>query len=298
MFVYPYILISTLLPVIFFLLLLRNKNFFTYNWFVWFIAFLLCFIFIYQAGAWPYIGYAVRYILALLFAVIYFFFYRKYKKYKGRKKNSAIAGIIATVFCSVFAFANYEIIRSTHSDLKGIELSFPLAEGTYAIQQGGNSKLTNAAHRSRIEYSFAYDIIKLNDKGMRGSKIFSKEIKDYAIYGDTVVSPCDCKVVSVRNSIEENIPPYMNETDRGGNYVILQKDDVRIILCHMQKNSVRVKEGQKLKTGTPLGLVGNTGFSIEPHLHMQAYKKSIRGRDQVPIRFNGKILKLNDVVNN
>ncbi|MEZ5015008.1 MAG: M23 family metallopeptidase, partial [Chitinophagales bacterium] len=55
-----------------------------------------------------------------------------------------------------------------------------------------------------------------------------------------------------------------------------------------------VSNGQQLRTGDPIGLAGNTGFSIEPHVHIQAYRKSIYGKDQVPISFQGRVLRMND----
>ncbi len=39
--------------------------------------------------------------------------------------------------------------------------------------------------------------------------------------------------------------------------------------CHLRKNSVKVKKGQKVKAGDILGMVGNSGFAAFPHLHFQ-----------------------------
>ncbi len=119
---------------------------------------------------------------------------------------------------------------------------------------------------------------------------------DYAIYGDSIFSPCDCFVEVVSNNTKDNIPPYMETVHRCGNSVRLKTGDIKIIFCHLKENSIKVKEDQKLKTGDFIGLVGNTGYSIEPHLHLQAFKKNIYGNYQVPIKFDGKILKMNDVV--
>lgn len=39
--------------------------------------------------------------------------------------------------------------------------------------------------------------------------------------------------------------------------------------CHLKRNSLKVKKGDKVKTGDVLGLVGNSGLTIYPHLHFQ-----------------------------
>lgn len=40
--------------------------------------------------------------------------------------------------------------------------------------------------------------------------------------------------------------------------------------CHLRRNSVRVKPGQQIAAGTPIGLVGLSGQTEFPHLHISA----------------------------
>ncbi|MDV7339711.1 M23 family metallopeptidase [Terasakiella sp. A23] len=39
--------------------------------------------------------------------------------------------------------------------------------------------------------------------------------------------------------------------------------------CHLKRNSLKVQKGDKVHAGDILGLVGNSGLSIYPHLHFQ-----------------------------
>ena len=55
----------------------------------------------------------------------------------------------------------------------------------------------------------------------------------------------------------------------GGNHIIIQADDVFVLLCHLMKGSLRVIKGEAVRVGQQIGEVGNSGNSIQPHLHVQ-----------------------------
>ncbi|MFG2249682.1 M23 family metallopeptidase [Spirillospora sp. NPDC048823] len=53
-----------------------------------------------------------------------------------------------------------------------------------------------------------------------------------------------------------------------GNSVVLDLGDgVYAVFAHVRRGSVRVKKGDRVRTGDVLGEVGNSGNSSEPHLH-------------------------------
>ncbi|MBV8632555.1 MAG: M23 family metallopeptidase [Silvibacterium sp.] len=63
-----------------------------------------------------------------------------------------------------------------------------------------------------------------------------------------------------------NIP--INQAD--GNSVILDLGQGRYCMyAHMQPGSVRVHRGDRVKRGQVIGLVGDSGNSVAPHLHFQ-----------------------------
>jgi hypothetical protein len=62
-------------------------------------------------------------------------------------------------------------------------------------------------------------------------------------------------------------------------------------LAHLQRRSVRVAAGDPVTAGTPLGLVGNSGNTSEPHLHVHAETDAGEG---VPMTFEGRFLIRND----
>jgi len=55
----------------------------------------------------------------------------------------------------------------------------------------------------------------------------------------------------------------------GGNYVLLKCDGVHVLLAHLRCGSIRVKPNDNVRAGDQLGEVGNSGSSIQPHLHLQ-----------------------------
>ena len=48
--------------------------------------------------------------------------------------------------------------------------------------------------------------------------------------------------------------------------------------CHLRKGSVAVKNGDRVKAGQPIGLVGLSGFTEYPHLHFQVMKQVAKGQ--------------------
>lgn len=55
----------------------------------------------------------------------------------------------------------------------------------------------------------------------------------------------------------------------GGNYVILKCGNIYPLFAHLRSGSLTVKVGDSVRTGDKLGEVGNSGLSIQPHLHFQ-----------------------------
>ncbi|NNF76694.1 MAG: M23 family metallopeptidase [Rhizobiales bacterium] len=58
----------------------------------------------------------------------------------------------------------------------------------------------------------------------------------------------------------------------GNGVVIDHGDGWRTQYCHLQKGSLQVKQGQKVKRGQTLGLVGFSGLAQFPHVHLTVSK--------------------------
>jgi hypothetical protein len=100
------------------------------------------------------------------------------------------------------------------------------------------------------------------------------DLKSYKIYGQPVYAVADGKVLTAINDQPDQppgaFPTGLTVDQADGNAVIL--DLARgnwAVYGHMQRGSIRVRAGQRVKRGQVIGLVGNSGNTLAPHLHFQ-----------------------------
>ncbi|MCO6717057.1 M23 family metallopeptidase, partial [Streptomyces sp. CHB19.2] len=71
-----------------------------------------------------------------------------------------------------------------------------------------------------------------------------------------------------------------------GNFVrILHDDGTMSVYLHLQRGSIKVAEGQWVRTGQPLASSGNTGRSTGPHLHFVVQRNTGEAVESIPFRF-------------
>jgi len=120
---------------------------------------------------------------------------------------------------------------------------------------------------------FAVDWEQLDEQG----RVYAgdrEKLASYTIFGKPVIAVADAVVASVTDGLPEQIPgkyPVNISLDQAdGNSVILDLGDRRYAMyAHMQPGTIQVRVGQRVAAGQLLGLVGNSGNSVAPHLHFQ-----------------------------
>lgn len=255
-------------------------------------------VFIYLYGTWVYLTIHAKYVfgVCLLICLLISLF---------RKKRPALRPRIWKTgnnlfFTSILMLLSVLYFTGTTGKAKTIELSFPLKTGRYFVLQGGKGLPTNLFHYSLRGAVYAMDIVKLKPDGSRGEAIFSRRLKDYEIFGDTLYSPCNGRIAKAYGDDPDNIPPDMTRGPQNTNQVLIETDSSFVFLAHLKQGSVVVKEGDIVTYGQPLGCVGNSGFSSEPHLHIQAHVKTpgVPWFKSAPlyIHFNGKGYLLYEVI--
>jgi Peptidase family M23 len=127
--------------------------------------------------------------------------------------------------------------------------------------------------RMWVAQRYAVDWERVNAAG----QIYSgprERLEGYAIFGQPVLAVANALVVSVTDGQPEQTPgsyPTNIPLDQAdGNSVVLDLGNQRYALyAHMQPGSIKVHPGEHVHAGQTIGLVGDTGNSIVPHLHFQ-----------------------------
>ena len=122
-----------------------------------------------------------------------------------------------------------------------------------------------------IAQRYAVDWEQLDDQ----SRIYhgpAADVNSYTIYGKEILAVADGKIASVIDGLPNQTPgqyPTNIPIDQAdGNSVVLDLGGRRYALyAHFQPQSIRVHTGDAVKRGQVLGLVGNSGNSVAPHLH-------------------------------
>lgn len=97
--------------------------------------------------------------------------------------------------------------------------------------------------------------------------------EDFYDFGKDVLAVADSTVVKVIDGQPNQSPTATfvptDITQYGGNQVMLEiAPNVYAWYAHLQPGTIPVKVGDQVKTGTPLGKIGNSGPSAGPHLHL------------------------------
>lgn len=95
--------------------------------------------------------------------------------------------------------------------------------------------------------------------------------------GVSVLAAAPGVVVGVRDgmadvSIRETGPDLVKGKECGNGIGVDGPDGWFMQYCHMMRGSIAVKTGDRITTGQPLGLVGLSGRTEFPHVHLQVMK--------------------------
>jgi murein DD-endopeptidase MepM/ murein hydrolase activator NlpD len=123
----------------------------------------------------------------------------------------------------------------------------------------------------RVPERFAIDWVRLDSQHrLYTGKI--DQLASYAYFGTPVHAVADGTAVNIYTSAVEQVPGAdakgITTQNIGGNMLVIDIGGGNFaFFAHLQPGSLRVKLGDKVKTGDVIALLGNTGNTDAPHLH-------------------------------
>lgn len=138
----------------------------------------------------------------------------------------------------------------------------------------GHHRNTFVPYDARIVFLERYSIdwTQVSDDG----RLYNGDGKantDWFSYGKRILAAGAGVVVTARDGLPDQTPlspPTLGPGEAEGNHVVIDMGGNRYAFyAHMQPGSLRVRVGDTVRAGDQLGLLGNSGATIAPHLHFQ-----------------------------
>lgn len=162
-----------------------------------------------------------------------------------------------------------------------MQLALPFC-GRWMVSQGPDGQPT---HQGLGRH--AWDFVAVDGHG-RTHRGLGLHAADYYAFGLPVLAPAAGVVAAVVDGVPDNVPPRENLEQNWGNLVIIDHGDGKFTeISHFQAFSIVVAAGQVVERGQVLGRCGNSGRSLEPHLHVQVQSAAYAGAPSLPARFEG-----------
>ena len=144
------------------------------------------------------------------------------------------------------------------------------------VAWGGDSVATNQ-HAAMPDQRWAYDLV------VEPAFVGSKRLEDYGCWSKPVLAPVAARVHRAVDGQADLTPGEVRLDEPLGNHVVLRlPTDTFLILAHLRRGSLLVKEGEMVAEGQPLGRCGNSGHSSEPHIHLHHQRQDPK---QFPLNF-------------
>lgn len=208
-------------------------------------------------------------------------------------------------------------VRAPRADDREPVVVEPPVQGRWAALNGPGTKVPSHGIRAYGQ-AFAVDIMR--PSGRTAPKTFgwslsSRRPEAYDSFGARVHAMADGEVVATSARQRDHrdrgtwpallylftVEAFVRELGGApfvlGNHVIVDHGDgVFAAYAHLRRGSLHVRPGDRVGAGEPLGEVGNSGNTTEPHLHVQLMDdRHPTGAAGVPFRWRGIEIRPGDI---
>jgi murein DD-endopeptidase MepM/ murein hydrolase activator NlpD len=189
------------------------------------------------------------------------------------------------------AQAERQVVNGVRTPLirtPALVLAPPLAQGDWLASEGPGQARSHhwgsvvvANGQTTIPQRYAIDFFGLDRTHhavtVDRNRLAQSQVSDWSGYGAPVLAVAEGIVRDLRDGEPDHVPlaplPAPTAlTERGlmGNFIVLEiAPQVYVHYAHLRPGSLRVKRGERVKPGTVLGQVGQSGNANAPHLHFQ-----------------------------
>lgn len=198
------------------------------------------------------------------------------------------------------------MVAPPSSDRAPVEVAAPV-RGRWVGVNGPGTKVPSHGMRAYGQM-YAVDVLVPSAPGAPtrlGWGIRTRAAASYPSFGEPVLAVADGTVVTVLDRRRDHrgrdtwptlvwmmvIEGFLRELGGAGrilgNHVVVDHGDgVWSAYAHLRRGSARVRPGDRVVAGQPLGEVGNTGNTTEPHLHFQLMDAArVAGAAGIPFRW-------------
>ena len=151
----------------------------------------------------------------------------------------------------------------------------PARNGRYTFQvipQGSTVAARRASASTTVAagfslYGYAFPVLGAHDFGSEGSG-FGSARSGHTHQGQDVMAACGLPLVAARGGTVQ----YNRYEASAGNYIVIDGKGTPndFMYAHLAEPSP-LQEGETVRTGQPIGIVGNTGNSSACHLHFEIW---------------------------
>lgn len=165
---------------------------------------------------------------------------------------------------------------------------YPKAERTVGLPVGGEWTVLQGedgpwTHQGQWRHACDFIICDADGDSHRNKGGEGRELGDYYAFGQPVLSPVNGVVAALRFDLPDCPIGQVDQCNSWGNYLIIYDErGFYVELSHLQQFSSLLHIGERVTRGMAVALVGSSGYSPQPHLHMQIQASAQIGAPTLP----------------